>query len=123
MCSGRGWFKPYSAGMGAHFPLGEGNRCAALLHIDARGDGLLRPLNPDRLQFYAQERDDLNYFTEEALAGYRARLEPFPQSFRRPVEGRSKFSMSAGKVDLETFKRFLDTLIDFYKDEIQPKRA
>ena len=118
-----GWFKPYSTGMGAYFPLGKGNRCAALLYIDTRGEGILWPLNPDRLQVYAQERDDLTYFTPDTLADYQRRLEALPESFRQPTRTRDKFSTPAGKVDVQTFTRFLDMLIDFYRADILPKRS
>ena len=117
-----GMLKPYSTGMGAYFPLGQG-RSAVMAYLDTRDAGILWPLQIERLEEYADQRSDLDHFTHEALAEYKRRIAEFPASFRAPSGERDKVSMAAGNVDVATFKRFLDMIVAFYHSQILPRRS
>ena len=93
-----------------------------MFYLDASEAGILWPLLPGQLAEYANQRDDLTYFTPEALKDYGGRIAEFPAAFRQPTGARDRVSMAAGNVDLPTFQRFLNMVIDFCSQAF-PKRA
>jgi hypothetical protein len=110
-------FKWNSTGVGIYVKLGE-RKSASLVYLDTEDEGIIHPLLPERLQEYVDGRDDLNFFTADVLADYRKRVEGFPRSFHEALGKTGQFSMCSGKTDIETFKRFLRMLVDFYRESI-----
>ena len=115
-----GWFEPYSTGMGVYLKLGK-KRSASLLYLDAGKEDFLMPISRRRLTEYVK-REDLGYLTQGVMDNYAQKLAALGENFKETLDSNDRYSASVGSLDAKTIKQFLDMLIEFYKDQILPKR-
>jgi hypothetical protein len=109
-----GWIKPYSTGMGLYLPCGK--RAVSFGYVDT-GECPLHILSGRRLDFY-EERDDAEWFTSASRQAYEKMLQRFPAHYKDSLKSDKLYGVQVIVEDVDEFRRFLSSILDFYKNHV-----